>query len=40
MEQIRTVDKSRLQTKIGEVDEITLTKVNLSLIVSLSLQVA
>lgn len=40
MEQIRTIDKLRLKTKIGEVDNTTLTKVNLSLIVSLSLQVA
>lgn len=40
MEQIRTIDKSRLQIKIGEVDAMTLTKVNLSLIVSLALQVA
>lgn len=40
MEQIRTIDKSKLKTKIGRVGEMTLAKVNLSLIISLSLQVA
>lgn len=40
MEQIRTIDKTRLRQKIGIVDVTVLTKVNLSLIISLAVQVA
>jgi len=35
MEQIRTLDKKRLSDKIGEIDTLTMTKVNKALLLSL-----
>lgn len=40
MEQLRTIDKDKLFNQIGEVNDSVLTKVNLSLIISLAVQAA
>lgn len=40
MEQLRTIDKDKLFNQIGDVNDDILTKVNLSLIISLAVQAA